>query len=86
MYFNIHKVLSRSVADAMAHYQALEIDHDTTETERFVRMFDRFFDMLNTRCLEEGIQKIKPDLHPYRSLLDERFKVYNEIILFYMHM
>lgn len=74
MYINV-KVLSRSVADAMAHYHALHIDQDTTETERFVRIFDRFFDMLNTRCLEEGIQKIKPDLHPYRSSEDKRLKV-----------
>ena len=66
------------MADAIAHYHTLEIDHDTPETERFVRIFDRFFDMLNTQCLEEGIQKIKPDLHPYRSPQDERFKVYND--------
>lgn len=38
-------------------------------------MFDRFFDMLNTRCLEEGIQKRKPDLAPYRTQKDSRLKV-----------
>ena len=38
-------------------------------------MFDRFFDMLNTRCLEEGIQKRKPDLAPYRTPDDSRLKV-----------
>ena len=59
----------------MAHYRTVGIDSDTTETEKFVRTFDRFFDMLNVRCLEEGIQKIKPDLHPYRDPDDTRFKV-----------
>ena len=50
-------------------------DEDTKETIRFVRIFDRFFDMLNTRSLEEHIYKIKPDLAPYRSPDDERLKV-----------
>lgn len=65
------------MADAMSHYHALQMDLDTTETERFVRKFDRFFDMLNTRCLEEGTKKIKPDLDPYRSSADERLKVHH---------
>lgn len=63
------------MADAMAHYRALHLDSDTRETERFIRMFDRFFDMMNTRCLEEGKKKIKPDLDPYRSAEDKRLKV-----------
>ncbi len=63
------------MADAMAYYQSLHVDSDTSETERFVRNFDRFFDMLNNRCLEEGIRKIKPDLNPYRSSEDKRLKV-----------
>jgi len=46
------------------------------ETEIFVRNFDRFFDMLNTRCLEEEIYKIKPDLRAYKECNDERFKVH----------
>ena len=46
------------------------------ETEIFVRNFDRFFDMLNTRCLEEEIYTLKPDLKAYKEPNDERFKVY----------
>lgn len=48
---------------------------DTTGTEKFCRMFDRFFDMLNTRSLTEGRKKRKPDLLPYYSANDKRFKV-----------
>ena len=70
------------MADAMAYYHALRMDSDTTETEKFVRTFDRFFDMLNTRCLEEGVQKIKPDLHPYRSSDDTRLKVSCTVMVF----
>ena len=33
------------MADGLAYYK----NPDTTETERFVRTFDRFFDILNTR-------------------------------------
>jgi len=64
-------VLSNTVASAFAYYG----DDDTKETERFVRTFDRFFDMMNTRCLEEGMQNIKPDLDPYREKNDDRFEV-----------
>lgn len=47
---------------------------DTTETERFCRMFDRFFDCLNTRCIQEVQQKRKADLQPYYSSSDSRLK------------
>ena len=53
-------VLSKSVADALEYYD----DPDTIETRRFVRYFDRFFDIMNTRHLEEGVRKKKPDLAP----------------------
>lgn len=56
------QVLSKSVADALEYYN----DPDTTETRRFVQYFDRFFDMMNTQHLDEGIQKRKPDLAPFR--------------------
>lgn len=45
------------------------------ETERFVRIFDRFFDMLNTRSMNESIFKRKPDLAPYRTSEDTRLMV-----------
>jgi len=45
------------------------------ETERFVRIFDRFFDMLNTRSMNESIYERKPDLAPYRTSVDTRLMV-----------
>ena len=42
-------VLSKSVADAFAYFG----DVSTTETEKFVRNFDRLFDCLNVRSLSE---------------------------------
>ena len=65
------QVLSCSVANAMEYLGC----PDMQETVRFVRIFDRFFDMLNTRSLEEGIHKRKPDLAPYRTAEDGRLKV-----------
>ena len=40
-----------------------------------MRTFDRFFNMMNTRCLEEGTQRIKQDLDPYKEKNDDRFEV-----------
>jgi len=37
--------------------------------------FNHFFDMLNTRSLEEGILWRKPDLAPYHNPEDSRLKV-----------
>ena len=67
---SLTQVLSRSVADALEYCG----DPDMKETVLFVRKFDRFFDMLNTRSLEEGIHRRKPDLAPYRTPEDTRLK------------
>lgn len=72
------QVLSNTVADALAHYG----EPDTRETERFVRFMDRFFDMLNTRSVEEGSNKRKPDLDPYRTPDDSRLKVIRAVSKF----
>ena len=40
-----------------------------------LRNFDRFFDCLNVRCMQEGIQKQKPDLRPYKDPSDSRLVV-----------
>lgn len=50
-------------------------DDELTETARFCLMFDKFFDCLNTRRFGEGKEKRKPDLDPYSSEKDRRFKV-----------
>ena len=67
----LFQVLSKSVSDAFNYYG----EHDTIETQKFVRIFDRFFDMLNIRSLEEGIYKRKPDLLAYRTIDDSYFEV-----------
>ena len=50
-------------------------DGAATETVRFLRTFDCFFDCLNTRHSKEGLRKRKPDLFPYVYPTDVRFKV-----------
>ena len=79
-------MLSKSIANALSFYG----DSDTKETECFVGIFDRFFDMINSRCLEEEIYKRKPDLALYKSLDDPRFKVlqitnYGAVDILYTH-
>ena len=51
------------------------------ETAKFCKMFDRFFDCMNTRDAKEGKQKRKPDLDPYRSVKDKRFDVSFEVVI-----
>lgn len=64
-------MLSESVANAFKYYA----QPDTKETERFVRLFDKLFDCLNVRSVNEAITKKKPNLKPYKSATDERLKV-----------
>lgn len=65
------QVLSDTVAKAFEFYG----DPETTETRRFVKMFDTFFDCLNVRHPTEHKQKRKPNLRPYTSKDDDRFNV-----------
>ena len=60
------------MANALDFYDLEE----TKETEEFVRIFDKFFDCLNVRCISASVQRRKPDLRPYRSPDDGRLKVY----------
>ena len=69
------QVLSKSVADAFAYFG----DNSTTETEIFVRNFDRLFDCLNVRSLSEWKSKAKSDLKPYARPDDCRLKVCNTV-------
>ena len=48
---------------------------NSTETERFCRMFDDFFDMFNTRSVNEAKRKRKPNLSPYYNRDDPRLDV-----------
>lgn len=65
--------------------RALEPDRqlwrENVETEKFCRMFDRFFDCMNTRNLDEAKFKRKPDLRAYFKPADSRLKVRN--LVFY---
>lgn len=63
--------MSNSVAKGLEFSGDLE----TTETQRFCSMFDRFFDCLNGRNLSEHIKRRKPDLKPYYRSDDERLDV-----------
>ncbi len=70
------QVLSETVANGLKIYAGPE---DTSETEKFVRTFDKFFDCLNGRNLKEHILERKPNLKPYYSPDDERLKVCIEL-------
>ncbi|KAK6174161.1 hypothetical protein SNE40_017489 [Patella caerulea] len=64
------QVMSMSVSKIMQEYGGDE----ASETAKFVSMIDRFFACMNVRSLSESLRKRKPDLMPYTSLEDPRFK------------
>ncbi len=70
------QVLSKTVADAFSY----EANSNLRETERFVRLFDRFFDCMNVRNFTEAIYQRKPDLRPYRRSDDPRLSVCSVIL------
>ena len=65
------QVLSNTVSNLIKYYE----DPCMTETQRFVHLFDKFFDCLNVRDLNQWRIKKKTDLKPYYSRNDERLKV-----------
>ena len=69
--YKTQQVLSKSVSDAFLYFR----DPTTTETQKFVLLFDKFFDCLNVRNLDEWAKKRKPDLKPYSSPDDNRLQV-----------
>lgn len=71
------QVLSKSVADTFSSLRttSASLVDDTTETERFCRIFNKWFDCMNTRSIIEGHIKRNEDLHPYSSPDDERLQV-----------
>ena len=48
---------------------------DTIATEMFCRIFDKFFDICNTRSVDEHIIKKKPNVKPFYEAGDERLEV-----------
>ena len=63
--------MSESVASAL---QCLNND-GTQQTRVFIRMVDKFFDCLNAKGPLMAMLKRKENIAPYKSPLDERFKV-----------
>ena len=64
-------MLSESVANGLSYYG----QSSTTETEKFVRIFDKFFDCVNVRAIGEVATKRKPNQEVYKSPDDIRLKV-----------
>ena len=70
-YLSFMQVLSKTIAEAIS----MEENASLTETERFCRKFNKFFDCFNVRSLAEGLYKLNPDVEPYKSAEDPRLKV-----------
>ena len=64
--------MSESVACALD----LINNNDTLETRTFIRMFDRFFDIMNIRTPSDGTREIKEIKRPFTKPDDNRFKVH----------
>lgn len=69
-------MLSTSVANGFKSLRDLNVMAQVTlETEHFCRIFDKFFDLFNTRSLTECERKRKPDLSPYYDDEDSRLNL-----------
>lgn len=68
-------MLSASVSTGFKTLRDLQLIKGTEETEQFCYIFDRYFDMMNTRSLDEGLRRRKPDLKAYEDVKDARFHV-----------
>lgn len=64
-------MLSQTVANAFGFYG----NSETTETQKFVEFFNKFFDCLNVRNLDEHWKKRNPNMKPYKSPNDEQLEV-----------
>ena len=73
--YNLLQVLSSSVANAFSTLRDLKLMKGTEETQKFCIMFDKYFDMMNTRAIDEGLRQRKPDLRAYENVDNPRFQV-----------
>lgn len=71
------QVFSKTVAGALERKYGQEV----TETVKFIRHMNRFFDCLNVRNLQENVRKRNPDLKEYRDINDERLRYLREEFL-----
>ena len=79
--FIMVQVMSESVASALEF-----VDNDATQQTRlFIRMIDRFFDLLNVKGPQVAKLKRKDSLAPYTRPSDERFKVSIYVYATYMY-
>ena len=69
-------MLSSFVANGFDTMTTLQVSTtDPTETTKFCQMFDKFFNIFNTRAINEHTIKKKPNLKPYYEKHDKRLKV-----------
>ena len=72
------QILSSLVANTFAYFK----DESTSETELFVRMCDRFFNLLNVQCFSEVKKGRKPELIPINNHpANKRLKVCIHIVV-----
>lgn len=76
-YYHSLQVLSESVAKALI----LTGNEKILETAHFIRMFDKFLNIMNVRNFDEGVRNRKTFLRPYHSGSDWRLKVSHAHIL-----
>lgn len=60
---------------------------DTAETQHFVEIFNKFFDLLNIQSPMESIRTRNTNKEPYKSPNDDRLKVRIQflIVLCFIH-
>ena len=59
----------------MAEALARDGDDQVSETCRFIKVFNKFFDLMNVRSLTEAIHERNPNKAPYKSPNDSRLEV-----------
>ena len=69
--FGILQVLSETVANGLQ----MVLGEEASETVRFIRMMDKFFDSLNVNNFTTGKRRRKVFQDPYRGPGDFRLKV-----------
>lgn len=75
------KLAAQVLSASTSHAILLKGIPEMTETANFCLMFDRWFDCLNGRYLDEGTKKRKSDLLPYKSVDDPRFDWLEKVFL-----
>lgn len=70
------QVFSATVANALE----LEYGDQFSETVKFIRLMNKFFDLINSKNLKEGQMKRNPNLNPYCDPVDIRLEVKRKLI------